>query len=242
MNVLIKYSLIACVASMLFACSKPERLMYDEKEARIYFSKVIRTSERFADSINYTFGVKSFDVLVDTVFLRVNLIGNAAKVDREINIIADDSSTAKRGYHYDFGKMVMPADSFSKEVYVLVYKRPGLKDSTLALYLTLGESKDFKLGYTDLPSTNYKRDRLHYKITITDQLLRPTSWKESTFGTYSKVKFQFMIVSTGKTDWNVTIFPSEENYLAQSVKGDLYAYEQANGPLIDETGARVVFP
>lgn len=232
-----------CVASVVIAsCSKTDQLLYDVSETRIYFSKVVRSSERYADSIDYTFGVKPFDLLVDTVFLRLNIIGDAVNYDREINIIAEDSSTAKRGYHYDFDKLIMPADSFSKEINVLVYKRPGLKDSTLTLYLKIGESKDFKIGYTDLPATRYKRDRLHYKISITDQLLRPTSWKESTFGAYSKVKFQFMILATGKADWNVTIFPSEENFLAQAVKGALFDYEQLNGPLIDETGERVVFP
>ena len=51
-----------------------------------------------------------------------------------------------------------------------------------------------------------------------------------------------MIVSTGKQDWVVTIFPAELNFLAQQAKAALVQYEEANGPLIDEFGNKVVFP
>jgi hypothetical protein len=80
---------------------------------------------------------------------------------------------------------------------------------------------------------------------MTDQLIKPVNWDGSllsSFGPYSKVKYQFMITSTGKPDWAVTIFPSEQNYLVQACKEALFAYEQQNGPLIDENGVRVTFP
>lgn len=226
------------------SCTKEDLIPY-EQDPRIYFSKVIRNSGKYGDSINYTFGVKPLDLQVDTVILQLNIMGLATDADRTINLMVEDSSTAVKGYHYNFGPLVMPAGKYTTEIPVLIYKRPGMKDSTLLLYLAIGESKDFKPGYTDKTTTSSVRDRLHYKISMTDQLIKPSNWDNSlvsSFGAYSKVKYQFMITSTGKTEWDVTIFPSEQNYLVQACKEALYNYEQQHGPLIDEAGNRVTFP
>lgn len=243
-NYIIKCFTYVLPVILLVSCAKDELIPY-QQDPRVYFSKVIRSSSSNADSINYTFGVRPFELQVDTVILQLNIMGLATDTDREINLIAEDSSTAKKGYHYNFGPLVMPAGKYTTEIPVIVYKRAGLKDSTVFLYLTIGESKDFKPGFTDKPSVTSVRDRLHYKISITDQLIKPSNWETSlvnTFGAYSKVKYQFMINNTGKMIWDTTIFPSEQNFLVQACKEALYRYEQQNGPLLDENGNRVVFP
>lgn len=234
------FSLIIIIATALVSCTKENRLTYEE-DPRVYFTKYIVNP----DSLIYTFGTKPVSRIDDTVYLTVRIMGSAVKRDREMNIRVSDTSTAKAGYHFKLGPAIMPADSFQVRVPVYLYRKPGLRDSIVNVTFIMGESKDFKPGYNDIPGTSNKLDRLHYKLTITDQLLKPGNWDSQyapVFGAFSRVKFEFMIAVTGKTDWNSTPFPGDKNFLVQQVKYALYQYELANGPMMDENGERVVLP
>ncbi len=227
------------LTAILAACGKDDRLMYKE-DPRIYFSKFATNP----DSTDYSFGVKPATLLTDTVYLTLRIMGTATDKDREIKLKIADSSKAKAGYHYNIGPLVMPANAYEVRVPVYLYRKAGLKDSIVTIDFTVVESKDFKPGYGDKPGISVY-DRLHYKISFNDQLLKPASWDSrlaTSFGVYSATKFKFMIQATGKTDWNSTIFPGDQNFLIQTVKLALYNYEQANGPMLDENGVRVVFP
>lgn len=224
----------------LAACSQDDRLIYQE-DARIYFSKFVTNP----DSTDYSFAVKDASLQKDTVWLTLRIMGSAAGKDRSLQLSVSDTSTAKQGYHFDFGPLVVPANAFEARVPVILYRKPGLQDSILTIDLAVAESPDFKPGYNDRPSANSPIDRLHYKISLTDQLLKPARWDVSlagSFGTYSRTKFRFMILETGKTDWNATIFPADQQFLIQTVKYALYRYEEANGPMMDENNERVEFP
>jgi hypothetical protein len=223
----------------LMACSQDERLMYQE-DPRVYFSKFVTNP----DSTDYSFAVKEAGLMQDTVWVTMRIMGSAMGKDREIRLSVSDTSKAKQGYHFNFGPLVMPANAFETRIPVILYRKPGLKDSLLTIDLAVEGSADFKPGYNDLPPSA-ALDRLHYKISVTDQLLKPARWDNSlasSFGTYSQVKFRFMIIETGKTNWNETIFPGDMQFLIQTVKYALYKYEEANGPMLDENGVRVVFP
>jgi hypothetical protein len=239
-----KLLLFLFIAALVTSCTKDERLMY-EQDPRVYFLKYPRISQTNPDSVLYTFGIKPASQQTDTVYVSLRIMGSPENRDREVNLMALDSSTAKPGYHYNFGPLIIPANEFGATIPVYLFKQPGLKDSIVTLYLTIGESKDFKPGYTDKANSFQAFDRLLYKISITDQLVKPSNWDgtlASAFGTYSKVKYQFMIVSTGKVDWRTGVFPADLNFLAAKVKAALLEHEQSNGPLIDEAGNRVVFP
>ncbi|UYQ92510.1 DUF4843 domain-containing protein [Chitinophaga horti] len=228
-------------SALLTACGKEERLMYQE-DPRIYFTKFIVNP----DSIVYSFAVGADNVQHDTAWLTFRIMGSAADRDRVIAIKALDSSTAIAGYHYEIKELVMPAKAFETRVPVILYRRPGLKDSTLHVVFEIDSSADFLPGYSDIPNAAAnKLDRLHYKLTVTDQLLKPGNWDNSlasNFGTFSQTKFRFMIQVTGRTNWTGAIFPGDQAFYIQSVKYALNNYELANGPMIDENGERVVFP
>jgi hypothetical protein len=175
-------------------------------------------------------------------------MGTATNKDRTFKLTVDDSSTAKLGYHFSFGPLVIPANTYNINLPVYIYRKPGLKDSLVTAYITIAESADFKIGYKDGiggTSTYGNLGGLHYQIKITDQLLKPTNWDNylvNYFGDFSLVKFQFMIQATGVTSWNNYPLPQYLNFRVQTVKFALYNYELANGPLIDEFGNKVTFP
>lgn len=220
-------------------CNKQNAIMYKE-DPRVYFKKV----NVLSDSLVYSFGVKANSVLADTVYLQLRIMGTAADYDREINIHLSDTSTAKAGYHFNLGPLVMPANKYETKIPVYLYRKPGLKDSMVTADFIIGGSKDFQPGYND-KMANGVTDRLHYKISITDKLSKPANWDGRLlpyFGTYSLVKLQYMIQVTGRTDWTVLIYPNELNALTQQVKLALSEYETVNGKLLDENGAVIEFP
>lgn len=220
---------------ILIGCAKDELLLYNE-DPRIYFERGLQ--------LNVTFSADPPEVTTDTVYVPLRIMGSAANKDRTFHVIVDDSSTAKKGYHFDFGPQIIAANSYSVDLPVYLYRRAGLKDSVVAAYLTIGESPDFKPGYGD-KVFNDPYNKLHYKITINDQLLKPANWDTrwaNYFGDYSQAKHLFINQTYGSAGWTSVLFPQDINFLVQSVKYALYQYEQANGPLMDENGQKVSFP
>lgn len=231
-------NMLALMVSCLgFYSCKDDRLGFEEAPA-VYFNKAVINP----DSLNYTFAVKAATVTTDTVYLSMKIMGNAVGKDRVIGITVKSNSTAKNGYHFRLGEPVMPAGKFESKVPIYIYRRPGLKDSVLNANFVIEASADFQPGYSDVP---FKTPRTEYKISITDQLLKPSNWDTSLspyFGTFSIVKFRFMIETTGKLIWTGPIYDGERNSLISQLRIALYNYEQKNGPMIDENGSVVVLP
>src|SRR5690606_4416294 len=154
-NKLIIYTALVFFA-LLTACAKEERVMYQD-DPRVYFTKYVTN----ADSVVYSFATGPDEVTVDTAWLNFRIMGFAADRDREINLKVLDTSTAVQGYHYAIQPLVMPAGEYLARIPVLLYRRPGLKDSMVYAVFEIVESADFKPGYNDKTSTTQRYDRLH---------------------------------------------------------------------------------
>jgi len=229
MKKILKNCLMVLVPALVMAaCGKTDELLYNQADM-IYV-------ESLPDSTDYTFATSPESVVSDSIVVNFRIIGKVSDKDRSINLVPAANSTGKEGYHYKIGKAVVKANSFTAKVPVYVYRRPGLKDSTLTVTLRVTENQDFKPGYAT---------RLRYKFTLTDILAKPTNW-ESTwapyFGSYSEVKFRFLIAVTGKTTWNSGPLPQDSRYLSQKARNALLEYNQQYGALIDEFGQEVFFP
>lgn len=235
-NTLINKGLWFLVAMIFLVSCKKEELKLYEQDPRIYFERGL--------SEDFTFTNFGEEVTSDTIYIPLRIMGSATDQDRTFDIIVDDSSTAVRGYHFDFGSMVIPANSYAVDLPIYLYRKPGLKDSIADAYLTIGETADFKPGYGDKVRID-PYDRLHYKISINDQLLKPSDWDFSWLfflGDYSKAKHLFINQVYGSGEWTDLMFPQDMNFLVQTVKFAYYEYKQENGPLIDENGNEVTFP
>lgn len=229
MKPIIKKSLLIYFAALAFlSCSKDKELLFNEAPA-IYVTAL-------PDSSVFTFATSPDTKVTDTILISYRIIGKAEARDRQINLVPREGATAKAGYHYKVGPAVVKANQFDATVPVYVYRKPGLKDSTVNVILDIKENADFKPGFSG---------QLKYKISISDVLSKPTIWESvwsSYFGSYSVVKFKFLLAVTGKTNWNSYPLPQDSRYLSQKAKNELLLYNQAHGPLIDETGAEVIFP
>lgn len=210
------------------ACKQDPLMLYDEP-ASIYLYTV-------PDSMEYSFATRPDQLTTDTVQLQYRIIGSASDQDRPLKLVAAAESTAKQGYHFTLGEAVVKANEFATVVPVYLHRKPGLKDSIVQLILELESNEHFGLGFND---------KLRYKLTFTDILRKPNNWDSvwaAYFGTYSEVKFRFLISVTGKSNWESFPFPQDSRYLAQRARNALLEYIQQNGPLIDEFGAEVFFP
>lgn len=244
------YSILSIIAIyFLSGCAKDERLLYDSETASVYFYKNDIGLPR--DSVYHSFALQPENVTVDTFYLNFRIIGTARDYDRTINVLVDESSTAVLGQHYDIGPTVIPANAYAAEAPVYLYRTPDLKNTTLHVYLTIGESEDFKLGYDHhVYSSIYST--LEYRFSFSDQLTKPAIWDSywaTHYGTYSETKIRFLNdvlaeayyeMTGSELNWNVSIWlPHHLNFVVQRARLALYEYEQANGPLIDENEEQV---
>ncbi len=238
MNILKIYRLLPLLLLIIAAgCKQDDSLLMYQEDPRIYFTQ--------GQVVDYTFSTKANNVVTDTLYIDLRIMGSAVGKDRTFNIIVDDSSTAKRGWHFELGPQVITAGSYAARMPVYLFRRAGLKDSVVKAYFTVGESQDFKPGYVDKRSTVDVLNKLHYQISVNDQVLKPSNWDTrwaTYFGTWSRVKHIFITQTYGGAGWATVSLPQDTNFLVQSVKFALYNYELANGPLIDENGQRVIFP
>lgn len=219
---------ILVILSIIVSCSKDKTLLFDESTAIYVYS--------LPDSTEYTFATAPTSKVTDTVLMTYRIIGNAAPVDRAINLVVRNGATAKAGYHYKLGPAIVKANEFAATVPVYVYRKAGLKDSTVQVIFDIKDNTELKAGFPT---------KLRYKLTITDILSKPTNWEttwKNYFGEYSQVKFRFLLTVTGKTNWNSSPLPQDSRYLSQRARNALLEYNQQNGPLIDENGAQVYFP
>lgn len=212
---------------MLGACAKDEELLFNDKNS-IY----VETQ----DSTDYTFATSPATIVRDSFMLNFRISGTASDMDRTFVVVPISGSTAKLGYHYSLGPLVVKANQYRTTVPIYFYRKPGLKDSVLRATLEIQENDNFKQGLAA---------RQRFKFSISDIFSKPTNWETTWatyFGSYSEVKFRFLLGATGKTNWNSGPLPQDSRVLSQIARNALLEYNQKNGALIDEFGLEVFFP
>ena len=241
------FSLLALTA-LISSCEKSELKSYDLDDMIYVYKEAYNTKK---DSTIYSFAVKPNDLMVDTVKVAVRIMGTAKNVDREVKFASVPGATdAIEGTHYSFLPYVIPAGAYSADLPIVVKRTPDMKTQTFTLLLQVVESADFKPGVPSSPVTgNFAGASLQYLIRMNDYLTKPSNWDTqliSVFGTYSQVKYKFIIDVTGKTEFVTGAAPlmsfGELQYYKAYVKVKYTEYTDANGPLIDELGGTVTFP
>ncbi len=235
---------------ILGSCKKAELLKYDQP-AMAYFYKDYYNVTAVNDSTVYSFAIKPDAKIVDTIKVPIRIMGPAASVDRVVNVeTIADSSTAIASTHYQLLPVIVKANEFTTFMQVIVKRTADLKLSEVKLWVEIKESSDFKPGIPATTPTNpHAGGNLKYKIRLNDILTQPSNWNVLTtfFGTYSKVKYLFIIQTTGLSVFSygfsgAALSYADMNFFNDQCKTALAQYELINGPLMDENGVRVTFP
>ncbi|MGV3764608.1 MAG: DUF4843 domain-containing protein [Chitinophagaceae bacterium] len=244
------YSTILFLAiAMLSSCEKS--ISGYENDARVYFF------ERGTDLNQTRITTKSFsflrlplEVTKDTFLIKVKIMGETVGYDRVVlGKTVSEGTTAQEGVHYDFIDGIVPADSIIGYLPVVLYRTADIATQSVQLNLTIAETKDFKPGVAS---------DINFNLQWSDNVVKPANWDafiglRTYFGTYSDVKWRFIIAVTGIDNFPLQqsgrVPPAPGEFtgaammdIALQLKAALTAYNQANDPdLTDEFGP-VTFP
>lgn len=183
-NILIFF--LAC--TMLFACKKDEKFLYDETTDNIYLDYPTE------DLLTYTFAYHP-ELAKDTIWIPVKISGKRVDHDRKFSLKSVETtlSSALRGFHYEEFKpfYVMPADSGVVHVPLIIFNAEGLTGESVFLSFQVSGGEDFK---TALPEKLRTRT-----ITFSNRLEQPVWWVYwlGELGMYSRTKHQLFLISSG---------------------------------------------
>jgi hypothetical protein len=240
--------LLLVVTGLYTACKKSELTKFYEADNVYIYKDAFNTSR---DSILFSFAIRPAFLTVDTVKVPLRIMGSAQDRDRQVTVqVLADSSTAQQDRDFVILPTIIKAGEFTGFVPVLVKRSAAMKTAELRLMIQIGESADFKPGVPNsLPQSPRAGGSTKMLIKLNDYLTKPTNWDSFLtffFGSYSQVKYAFVINTTGRSEFLTSgadpVSSSQMNYYKVSCRNELADYKAANGPLIDEFGLEVSFP
>ena len=212
---------------LLVACQENEMNTFDH-EGAVYFQLTSNWSDG-VDSVVYSFAGKTIEQ--DTLWLLVDLMGEAVDYDRALRLVVDaENTTAVEGTHYAAlqPEYILPAGAYQVQVPVVLYnKDPMLEERSFQLGMRLEPTSDLQLGLTA---------RTKVRVLLTAMLMKPSYYEKGLsyyFGTYSKAKHEICIQVLGE-DFPATYEEFSNNWdywVAAGSYMDNYFYE--NYPIID---------
>jgi len=250
-----RYLLLFLIISGFFSC-KEEEIKVFEGENGVAFWQNGGTSASGATTRYYNFTTPANrEKTKDTVFLDMQISGKITDYARKIKIkTVTAGTTAKAGIHYDYpAEFTLPAGAYRIKYPVIVYKTPEMLTDTLNLVVSAETTSDFIIGATGPIPPKSSTDGSPtvwlvnpVTVLITDVMLQANlgfTWNATIFGTYSSVKYRFMVKETGLTVFTTTALggTAGANALRDQLRIKLAAYEAVNGPLIAENNDRVTF-
>ena len=226
--------LLAAVCLMA-ACDDDDFYYRDQARVRIVGPK---TWTDGSDSILFSFVAYPTDTVSKTFDVTIQLMGEAVDHDRTATFEVDASQTTAPAADYSFPTSVtMPAGATTATLPVTVKRTAALTSSSDRLTIRQTASSDFGVGVNE---ENY------IKIIWNDVLSRPNNWSdlEEFFGTYSEVKYRFMLqhLEAGVTLSGDMSWAQLTNYKIK-FQNALNEYNAAHpgAPLTDENGVLVTF-
>ena len=185
------------------------------------------------DSIVYSFAGKGVDQ--DTLWVRVNLAGEATPEGRPVIVVVDEEkTTAEAGLHYEALKVedVLPGDSVYVNIPVIIYnKDKALENKQVVIGLALKPSEALELGITE---------RLSCRLLVSNMLGKPTYWESTIkydFGVYSRRKHELCMIEF-KRDFPVEGSEySDQRSMWQVYGAYMSDYFERNYPVKDENNA-----
>lgn len=229
--------MLCAMATAFNACSTDEDFFYqDEPRVRLVGEK---TWAAGTDSVNFSFVAFPSHYTEKEIFVDAQIMGDVASRDRQVNLAVDQTLTTATDDQYSVPASVVIPSGQTKGTFAVTLKRDAsLQQKNVRLYLKVVESADFKPGVNE---------ENHIVFIWTDVLSKPNNWSELEpfFGTYSNVKYRFMLehlddegeLSATTMSWALL------NSLRIRFQNALNEYNAAHSgnPLTDEYGNLVTF-
>lgn len=231
-------ALLFPLSSLLFSCSSDEDFYYqDEPRVRLVGEK---TWAAGTDSVTFSFVAYPATFVEMVINVDAQIMGKVDSRDRTVNIVVDNALTTAASSQYVVPQTVTIPAGQAKGTFPVVLKRDAsLETKSVRLCLKVAESGDFKPGVNE---------ENHITFIWNDILSRPNNWDtlEPFFGTYSNVKYRFMLLNLRPDDGELsadTMTWAKLNSLKIRFQNALDDYNAAHpgNPLTDEYGNLVTF-
>jgi hypothetical protein len=187
---------VLVVVAVLFGCKKDQLLTYGSRD-NIYLNYKDKDGNQDTSVLTYSFAYNP-TLAQDTIWVPVIISGQRSKSERKFAItVVDTATTAKAGLHYEALKpsYIMPADSGTVKVPVIIKNSdPELANKSVMLTILVSGGQDFD---SSLPASLRTRS-----ILYSARLEQPAWWIYwmGNLGTYSRIKHQLFLISSGTTD------------------------------------------
>ena len=234
------FTLLLCIAG----CEENEMKEYENSPA-IYFQWDGWLQH---DSIHHSFFFLNSNIKQDTVWVRINTMGELEPVDRPIAVVQTNTGkpgAAIPGVHYlAFDspgikeQMIVPANLWYALIPVVFLRDSSLDFMSARLELEVAGNDYFRPGIEAWRQ---------FVLSTTTQAVKPGNWDAfwaSYFGAWGSVKMRFIIDVTGYTTWDEQ--PDEVFFIVLMttlVKQRLEEYNQEhpNDKLREANGEEVTF-
>lgn len=238
MNYRFKIVAIIVLICTLLSCEKKEVEVYGDEAFLIFEMPGYGRNNTPRDSLVFSFPAKGEERQVDTLWFKARILGKALPYERAIEFAVNErTSTARQDENYVIIPSAIPADSFSVDIPLVVF-RQGLKDKSVRLELTIQPNEHFGVGF----------ERYSKAIFLWgDMYIKPDNWETSNykncFGDFTETRYAF-ILKTCK----ILELPDPNDLVTlgfynAKVREALYEHNNTPGntPLEDELGV-VQFP
>jgi hypothetical protein len=248
-----KYVVIVFHLLLMFSCAKNDLFYY--KDDYVALNIWLGTSTSTLDSLTYNFAYTVNER--DSVVFNFRLTGYPVDYDRRFELEAVEGDM--NYVYYEYQDYILKAGQYEGTYPLYIDKPAGyeeFKDRQGYIIFKLKETASFAQGAE-------KSNQLH--IIFKNYVAKPDNWDTAVypyftlaryFGTYSDVKYGFIIQETGLANFRILYTTSvdpvlEENvitsthasYLKSKCVAALLEYNATHGtPLTDENGNPVVFP
>jgi Domain of unknown function (DUF4843) len=228
---------IALLATILLAAACQNDGFYYQDVARV---RIVGPSSWTlgTDSLQFSFVTYPADTIQKQMDVTLWVMGNTTEYDRTANLeVVTGKTTASADLYTVPTSVVIPAGANSATFPVILKRAASLQQTTARLYIAVQKSNDFEVGISSQD---------HLLLQWNDILSKPSNWSslQEFFGSYSDVKYRFMINNAGISEFNTTTMTwAELQYYKIKLVNALNKYNQEHpqAPLTDETGKLVSF-
>lgn len=227
----------ACLAALAFtACSVDDFTYQDTARLRLEGPEIYAAG---TDSLTFSFVTYPEDTISKVMDIDVIVMGTTADNDRTaaVKVVADKTTASASDYEMPLS-ITIPAGSAKGTLPITLKRSTALQEKAVRLYIEIEPNNDFQTGVNE---------QNHFTLIWNDVLTRPTNWDdlEEFFGTYSDVKYRFMIQNAGGiSEFDAdTMSWAQLNSLKIKFQNALNEYneEHPNDPLRDGDGVLISF-
>lgn len=235
---MIKIQLTCILLGLLLFISCENDEFYYQDEARVRIEGPYEWALD-TDSLIFSFSSSPSEITKKDMIMTLFVMGESSEFDRKVSIeIIQDKTTAIPDQYKLPSEVIIPAGAYKTQFPVTLLRTDDLKEQTVILCFRLVDSEDFKVGVIE---------QSNFTMKWNDIISKPKNWDtelKEFFGTYSLVKYRFIIDILGIAEFSAEAMSwAELNNYKIVMKSALNEYNESHpgNPMRDENNQLVSF-